>query len=198
MAAHPLAQFEQWFSSAVDAELLEPNAMTLATVDAQGRPAARTVLLKGVDARGFLFASNYASAKGQHITGNPHVALVLLWLPLSRQICIRGSAERASSDESAAYFASRPRGHQLGAWASTQSEVIADRAALDTSFAEAEARYPAAVPTPEHWGLYLVRAESVEFWQGQQSRLHDRLRYRRVADGGLDSANAWVLERLAP
>lgn len=198
MALTPLAQFESWFSAALAADLLEPNAMTLATVDSSGHPAARTVLLKGVDRRGFQFASNYASAKGTQIEANPHVALVLVWLPLSRQVCVRGRAQRAPQAESAAYFASRPRGHQLGAWASQQSQVIPDRAALRDAYAEVEERFPDEVPTPEHWGLYTVSPDTVEFWQGQQSRLHDRLRYGRIAQGGIDDAAAWVLERLAP
>ena len=198
MAPDPLTHFQAWFADALAAELLEPNAMTLATVDAAGHPAARTVLLKGVDHRGFQFASNYASAKGQQIDANSAVALVMVWLPLSRQVCVRGRAQRASREESQAYFASRPRGHQLGAWASTQSQVIAGREELLAAYAEAEQRFPDEVPTPEHWGLYTVIPDTIEFWQGQQSRLHDRLRYRRLAQTGMDDASAWVLERLAP
>ena len=198
LANTPKAQFEHWFSQALAAELIEPNAMTVATVDTEGNPAARTVLLKGVDSRGFLFATNYNSSKGLQIAQHPAVALVLTWLPLSRQVCIRGFAQQAPRQESAAYFASRPRGHQLGAWASPQSQVIPNREFLSEAYAQVEERFPEEVPVPEHWGLIVVRPETVEFWQGQESRMHDRLRYRRVADGAIDDPSAWVVERLAP
>lgn len=198
LAPTPLGQFDAWFSEASDAGLVEPNAMTLATVDADGAAAARTVLLKGLDGRGFLFASNYTSAKGHEIANNANVALVFAWLPMSRQVCIRGTAMRAPYEESRAYFYSRPKGHQIGAVASAQSQVIADREVLRRAYERVEAASVDEVAMPSHWGLFVVNPVSVEFWQGQASRLHDRLRYRRVSDGSLDDASAWTIERLAP
>lgn len=198
LAPTPLAQFEAWFADALTADIIEPNAMTLATIDPAGNAAARTVLLKGLDARGFQFATNYASAKAADIAAHPSVALVFTWLPLSRQVCIRGVAAKAPREESAAYFATRPRGHQLGAWASQQSQVIANREVLQDNYARVDAQFAQDVPLPENWGIFIVRPETVEFWQGQESRMHDRLRYRRIADLGLDDSRAWTIERLAP
>ena len=194
----PMSQFNEWFAQAVEAGLPEPNAMTLATVDEANRPCARTVLLKGVDTRGFAFATNYHSRKGTQIAGNSAVALVFLWLPLARQVCVRGTAVPAPREQSQAYFASRPREHQLGAWSSAQSQPIADRQTLQDAYARAAQEFPDTVPTPEHWGIFIVEPESIEFWQGQSSRLHDRLEYVRTAPGGIDDPGAWSLRRLSP
>jgi len=153
--------------------------------------SARTVLLKGIDARGFSFFTNYESRKGRELADDPRCALVLLWKPLERQVTVTGVAERVSAEESDAYFATRPRGSQLSTWVSRQSTVIASRAELEDQLAEIEARYPDVVPRPSYWGGYVVRPDTVELWKGRRNRLHDRLRYRRAGD-------AWVLERLAP
>ena len=189
--ASPIAQFEKWLTEAIAAELPEPNAMTVATADAAGRPSARIVLIKGVDARGFVFYTNYASRKGVEIDANPHAALLFHWTELERQVRIEGRIERVSAAESDAYYLSRPLGSRIGAWASPQSEVIASREALEAAVAAREASLGEAPPRPPHWGGLRVVPEVVEFWQGRSSRLHDRLRYLRV--GG-----AWHLERLAP
>jgi pyridoxamine 5'-phosphate oxidase len=191
LAADWLGQFQRWFDDALQAELLEPNAMTVATADADGRPAARTVLLKGFDARGFTFFTNYMSRKGLDVAENPFASLVFAWLPLHRQVIVRGAVERVDRAETEEYFAVRPRASRLGAWASAQSTVLTDRAALDAAYAEAERRFPEDVPAPPHWGGLRVIPDSVEFWQGRPSRLHDRLRYRKVND-------TWIVERLAP
>jgi pyridoxamine 5'-phosphate oxidase len=188
-----LDQFERWFDEAVDSgQLLEPNAMVLATADADCRPSARTLLLKGVDERGFVFYTNLDSRKGSDALSNPHAALVFDWLELGRQVVVAGSVEPIADSESDDYFATRPRGSQIGAHASRQSSVIASRAELDEACAEVSARYPGEVPRPPRWGGLRVVPESVEFWQGRPNRLHDRLRFRRTADG------EWVVERLAP
>ncbi len=193
VVADPIAQFTQWFANATEAKLPEPNAMTLATTGDDGAPDARIVLLKGVDARGFTFFTDYRSRKGRDLEAHPKAALVFFWQELERQVRIRGTVERLSATESAAYYDSRPRGSRIGAWASEQSSVISDRAMLESRVQEVEARFPgdAAPPLPPHWGGYLVRPTQIEFWQGRQSRLHDRIRYRLV--GG-----AWLLERLSP
>jgi len=186
-------QFGRWLAAAADAGLVEPNAMVVATADARGRPSARTVLLKGVDERGFVFFTNYGSRKAGEAAANPYASLVFFWQPLGRQVVVCGSVERVDRGETEAYFATRPREAQLGAWASPQSQVVASREALDAALAEARRRFgEAEIPAPPHWGGLRVVPESVEFWQGREGRLHDRLRYRRT-DGG-----AWVVERLGP
>lgn len=190
----PLLQFQRWFSEAVAAQLPEPNAMTLATADRTGRPYARVMLLKGCDADGFVFFTNYRSDKGRQLAESPHVALVFLWLELERQIRIEGAVSPIPGAESEAYFRSRPRESRLGALASRQSQVVAGRQILDERFQQLEAQYPDDnIPMPHHWGGYRVRPDLLEFWQGRHGRMHDRLRYRRSAvEGG------WLLERLEP
>ena len=197
----PLAQFEAWLREVAEAGLAEPNAMALATVDGEGRPAARMVLLKGVDAAGFRFFTNYGSRKAQAIGANPQVSLLFPWFELHRQVEVRGTAERMAPEESAAYFRSRPRDSQLAAWASAQSSPLDGRAGLEARMAELATRWPEGteIPAPDFWGGYLVRAESVEFWHGRESRLHDRLRYEAVRAGAaLDDAGAWRVRRYAP
>ena len=186
-------QFDRWFAEAVAAGLPEPNAMVVGTADADGRPSARTVLLKGYDPEGFLFFTNYHSRKGVESVANPYASLVFPWFPVQRQVIVAGRVERVGRAETEAYFASRPRASQLGAWASTQSSVLPDRAALEEAYRAAAERFAdvAPIPAPPHWGGLRVRPESVEFWQGRASRLHDRLRFR-LTEGG------WVVERLAP
>jgi pyridoxamine 5'-phosphate oxidase len=191
----PIEQFRDWFDEALDAELEEPNAMTLATAAPDGSPSARIVLLKGLDERGFHFYTNYDSRKGTELSQNPHAALTFLWKPLERQVRIEGAVERMPEDESTDYFHRRPRGAQLGAWASPQSRVIESRAELEQTLAEVKAKYEDhdKIPRPLHWGGYVVRPTQIEFWQGRPNRLHDRLRYRRP-----DEESDWTLERLAP
>jgi pyridoxamine 5'-phosphate oxidase len=192
LAADWVTQFATWFAEAAAHGLPEPNAMIVATADRDGRPSARTVLLKGYDARGFVFYTNYTSRKGTEAAVNPYASLVFPWFPMQRQVLVAGPVEKVSRAETEAYFATRPRGSQLGAWASPQSQVLADRAAVEAGLAEAVARFGAGpVPAPPHWGGLRVVPDTVEFWQGRSSRLHDRLRYRREAGG-------FVVERLAP
>ena len=198
LAETPLAQFRRWFADAVEAKLTEPNAMVLGTVSRDGVPSARTVLLKDVDGRGFAFYTNLRSRNGRELAATRRAACVFPWLPLHRQVVVVGRAVEVPREEAADYFASRPHGSRLGAWASRQSEVIADRAVLDERHAELLERFPGDVPLPDFWGGWIVVPDTVEFWQGRDSRLHDRLRYRRVRDGGLDDAGAWVVERLSP
>ncbi len=188
----PLRQFQAWLAEAIAQQLLEPNAMTLATVDADGQPWSRTVLLKGCDARGFSFFTNYRSAKGRQLAHDPRCALTFRWGELERQVNVTGRVEKVPRAETETYFPKRPLASRLGAWASQQSDVLADRAALERAFEEAKARFGDHPPAPEHWGGYIVRPATIEFWQGRQSRLHDRLRYSREPDG------AWKIERLAP
>ena len=190
--AAPIPQFRRWFQEALDARVPEPNAMTLATATLDGVPSARIVLLKGVEDEGFVFFTNYESRKGQELAANPHAALVFFWQPLERQVRIQGTVERIAPEASEAYFQSRPRGSRLGAWASPQSRVLPDRAALEARAREVEAEYgEAEVPRPPFWGGYRVRPVEVEFWQGRPSRLHDRIVYRQAGDG-------WQRVRLAP
>src|SRR5215212_1057334 len=190
MAADPLAQFRDWFAEAEAAGIRAPHALALATADADGSPAVRMVLLKGVDEDGFVFFTGYGSRKGRALDANPRAALLFYWDPLGRQVRVEGNVERVGAAESDAYFATRPRDAQVAAAASRQGRVLASRQELDDEVAELERRHAdGEVPRPEHWGGYRVRPEMYEFWQHRDSRLHDRLRYRR-ADG------AWVLERL--
>jgi pyridoxamine 5'-phosphate oxidase len=197
LAADWLAQFRSWLDDAVAAGLSEPNAMILATATPDAQPTARTVLLKGLDARGFVLFTNYASRKGQQALDNPAASLVFPWHAIQRQVVVAGAIERVSDAESDAYFATRPHGAQLGALASPQSSVIGSRAELEAARDALAAQYPegAPVPRPATWGGLRVIPETVEFWQGRPDRLHDRLRYRRL--GGVDDAE-WVIERLAP
>lgn len=200
LTSEPVALFARWFAEVdavarkSDASWFEINAMVLTTVDAEARPFSRTVLLKGYGPDGFTFFTNLRSRKGRQIAARPDVALLFPWYPLARQVIVRGPAAPIPDGESDAYFATRPRGAQLGAWASEQSEVIPDRGWLERRLAEFDARYPDRVPRPPHWGGLRVRPESVEFWQGRPDRLHDRALYRRdpAAPGG------WRTERLSP
>ncbi len=188
----PMGMFRRWFDDARAAQLHEPNAMIVATVSPDGQPAARTVLLKGLTADGFAFYTNTSSAKGRHLADEPRCALLFPWHPLERQVRVEGVATRLGDDEVAAYFAGRPRGSQVAAHASPQSQVVGGRDELVARYAEAEATYAGGeVPVPPQWGGYRVRPDTFEFWQGRSERMHDRLRYRRTPSG-------WVLERLAP
>lgn len=196
VADDPIVQFRRWFDEWLSTRPYDANGVILATTDADGWPSARAVLLKGLDERGFVFHTNRRSAKGLDLETSGRAALCFLWHPVERQVRVVGTVEHLPDDESDAYFASRPRGAQIAASASPQSEVIPGRAELERLTAETEARFAAteAVPRPSHWGGYLVRPQTVEFWQGRRNRMHDRLRYRRS-----DSADGnWLIERLAP
>jgi len=210
--ANPMAQFNSWFAQALAGgrwrkigialfklwhailghSPADVNAMVLATVDKSGRPSTRTVLLKGVDARGFIFFTNYDSRKGLELAENPNAALTFYWPELERQICVAGTIEKVSREESEKYFKSRPRGSRLATWASNQRDVVADRAALDAKWNELAAKFPGDVPLPPNWGGYVLKPERIEFWQGRPSRLHDRFCYMRQPD------NSWKLERVSP
>lgn len=194
LGATPLEQWQRWYADAVAAGVPEPNAMTVATVDERGAPDARVVLVREFDERGPVFYTSYRSTKSRQLDGRPEAAAVVVWLELHRQVRIRGPVERVSAGQSDAYFASRPRGSQIGAWASPQSDVLADRAALVTLVADTEARFDGVeIPRPEHWGGWRVALDTVEFWQGQRSRLHDRLLFRRHP-----ASDDWAVSRLAP
>ncbi len=210
--ANPVTQFNRWFAQVSGGNRwrkigialyklwhallghapVDVNAMTLATVDQAGRPSTRAVLLKGVDQRGFIFFTNYDSRKGRELAENPNAALTFYWADLERQVCVAGTVTKLPLAESEAYFKSRPRGSRLAAWASNQSDAVADRAALDARWNEMAAKFPGDVPLPPNWGGYVLKPERIEFWQGRPSRLHDRFCYTRQAD------NSWKLERLAP
>jgi pyridoxamine 5'-phosphate oxidase len=188
----PIKQFQNWFTAAFDAQILDANAMTLATC-VDGKPAARVVLLKDFDARGFVFFTNYTSQKGRQLAKNPNAALVFYWMEVERQIRIEGKVEKTSHEESEKYFHSRPIGAQLGAWASRQSEVIDARRILEARLEEMKQRFAEGqVPLPPHWGGFRLKPERIEFWQGRPDRLHDRFRYTLQKNG------AWSIERLAP
>ncbi len=192
LAHDPIVMFRHWMHHTVVAGLHEPNAMVVSTVSAEGQPSSRMVLLKGVDERGFVFYTNYGSRKAADLSANQRAALLFPWHDLQRQVRIEGPVEQVSHEESTAYFATRPRGSQLGAWASPQSEVVASRQELERRYTEVEQRFADHdVPLPPHWGGYLVRPEVVEFWQGRRGRMHDRLVYRRAGEG-------WETVRLAP
>lgn len=193
LARDPFRQFEKWFQEAEASKLVEPNAMILASATRDGRPSARTVLLKGVDGRGFVFFTNYESRKGRELEANPRASLVFPWFPFERQVIVEGTVTQVPREESEAYFHSRPIASQLAAWASAQSTIISGRKALEEAMKDLEKKYAGLpVPVPPQWGGFRVSPETVEFWQGRRSRLHDRLRYRRGSDGG------WTVERLAP
>jgi pyridoxamine 5'-phosphate oxidase len=188
----PIAEFARWFAEAQSAEVEEPNAMVLATATPDGVPSARVVLLKGFDERGFVFFTDYRSRKGAELEANSRAALVLHWSELERQVRITGDVTRTSAEESEAYYRSRPKGSRLGAWVSHQSRTIPSRDVLEDGLREVERRFAGGdVPLPPYWGGYRVRPEMIEFWQGRQNRLHDRIRYQREGDG-------WRIERLAP
>lgn len=192
VAKTPVLQFDKWWNEAVSSSIDEVNAMTLATVNPDGKPAARIVLLKGFDQNGFIFFTNYLSEKGKSITVHPYASLVFFWKELERQVRIEGSCIQVSESESDEYFLSRPIGSRLGAWASPQSTVISSRIVLDQNLDRVTAQYAdGIVPRPNHWGGYRVIPEMVEFWQGRPSRLHDRIRYRK-------DESEWLIERLAP
>lgn len=192
LAASPFAQFELWYTQAIDSGIPEPNAMTLATVDVDGQPSARTVLLKLYDTQGFVFFTNYESDKAHQIAMNPRVALLFPWVALGRQVRILGSAVKIPLHETAAYFATRPRGSQIGAWASPQSQVITTRSLLESKIDEIKRRFAnGEIPVPDFWGGYRVIPESIEFWQARAERLHDRFLYTRNLDD-------WNIERRAP
>lgn len=198
LAADPFQQFAQWFTDAVGSGLPEPNAMVVSTADADGRPSSRTVLLKGYGDDGFVFYTNYDSRKGRELSANPYVSLLFPWHPITRQVIVSGRAVRVGREETAAYFRTRPRGSQLGAWASEQSAPIASRAELERRYEDLADRYPegATVPVPAFWGGLRVVPDRVEFWQGRDNRLHDRLVYEPTAGTGV--SGGWTVTRLCP
>lgn len=193
LAENPILQFHEWFQQAVKAEVPEPTAMSLATVNKSGQPSARTVLLKAVDERGFIFCTNYESRKGRELAENSNAALLFFWKELERQVCITGVTRKVPAAESDTYFKARPAGSQLGAWASQQSSVVENRETLEKQFQEAEQKYSGQqIPLPPNWGGYVVAPETIEFWQGRVNRLHDRFCYTKQANG------LWTIERLSP
>ncbi len=194
LRADPLTQFHQWMDDAVNARVVEPTAMSLATADRQGRPRVRTVLLKGATEAGFVFYTNFGSRKGRDLADNATASLLLPWLALERQVIVTGAVEKVGEDQTREYFHSRPRGSQLAAWASNQSDVLVSRDALDASLAAVRERFGESgeVPLPPFWGGYRVRPDTVEFWQGRADRTHDRFEYTRRADG------LWQIDRLSP
>lgn len=199
VARDPIKQFGRWFDEALAAKLLETNAMTLATANERGETAARTVLLKGFDADGFVFYTNYESRKGRHLKVNPRAALLFGWYPLERQVEVRGRVEQVTREETEVYFHTRPIASQLGAWASRQSEVLRDRTELEERIQALMVKYRGkTIPVPPHWGGYRVIPETIEFWQGRPSRLHDRLRYSRSCDDAGTPVGEWRIERLSP
>lgn len=192
VSSDPFAQFEKWFNDAIESNILEPNAMTLATVSMEGQPFQRTVLLKTFNTDGFVFYTNYTSRKAKQIENNPNVSLLFPWYSLERQVMITGKVSKVSTKESLNYFLSRPRGSQLGAWVSNQSEVISSRNLLEMKLEEMKRKFKEGkIPLPDHWGGYRVVPSSIEFWQGRSSRLHDRIMYER-------DDNSWKISRLAP
>jgi pyridoxamine 5'-phosphate oxidase len=193
LAADPILQFEDWFRYACETVAMDPNAVSISTVDSEGRPSIRTVLLKYFDEKGFVFFTNYESRKSVQIGANPNVALLFFWSDAARQVIIRGKAERIPSKESLKYFIARPRGSQIGAWVSTQSSVITSRSMLESKFQEMKEKFSKKeIPLPSFWGGYRVVPEEVEFWQGRRNRLHDRFQYTKRDDG------TWAIARLAP
>ena len=193
--ANPIAQFNKWFAQAETAlgkNQLDANAMTLATADKNGKPSARTVLLKNLDERGFVFFTNFGSRKGRELTDNPNAALTFFWAELERQVCVTGSVTKLPAAESEKYFQSRPRSSQIGAWASNQSAPVPNREFLEQEWHELEQKFPDAIPLPPNWGGFILSPERIEFWQGRPSRLHDRFSYSKQAGG------SWKIERLAP
>ena len=193
LADDPVVQFEDWFRHACETVPMDPNAVSISTVDSQNRPSSRTVLLKYFDEDGFVFFTNFDSKKAEHIDGNPNVALLFFWSDAARQVKIRGKAERIPTKETLKYFMSRPRGSQIGAWVSAQSSVITSRSLLEIKFQEVKEKFSnKEIPLPSFWGGYRVVPEEVEFWQGRRNRLHDRFQYTKQADG------SWAIERLAP
>ncbi len=193
--ANPIAQFQKWFEQATKVlaqKEIDVNAATLATADKSGKPSARIILLKGLDEGGFIFFTNYGSRKSRDLAENLNASLVFYWQQLERQVCIAGSIQKTSREESEKYFKSRPRGSQLAAWASNQSEILPDRAALEIKWKEMEKKFPNKIPLPPNWGGFILKPERIEFWQGRASRLHDRFQYTRQKN------NSWKLERLAP
>ena len=193
LADDPVIQFEEWFRYACETVPMDPNAVSLSTVDSQNKPSSRTVLLKYFDENGFVFFTNFESKKAEHIVANANVALLFFWSDAARQVKIQGTAEKISASETLKYFVSRPRGSQIGAWVSAQSSVISSRSLLEAKFQEIKRKFKNKdVPLPSFWGGYRVVPEEIEFWQGRRNRLHDRFQYTRRQDGG------WDIERLAP